>query len=162
ATAAEYEKGRHGRPVEQHGTGAAFAELAAVVRAREPGILAEHLEQGLVRREGDLDGLAVQLERDLRFGVGHESRNVILITGRCGASFPLPFQPRVTYGGGLADRRKGGRKNGAGARGLAVRPSARPSVSAGLPRPSSPDPQDRPLDRRAQRYSRRDPRAWRP
>src|SRR5438034_4949256 len=29
------------------------------------------------------------------------------------------LQPRVTYGGGLADRRKGGRKNGAGARGLA-------------------------------------------
>src|SRR5947208_4675626 len=67
-----------------------------------------------------------------------------------------PISASVTYGGGLADRRKGGRKNGVGARGLAVRQSARPSVSAGLPRPGRPHSQDRPLDRWPQRHSRRD------
>src|SRR6266700_3305044 len=70
---AEHQTGEDWRPVEQHGTRAAFAQLAAVFRAREPRILAQHLEQGLVRCERDLDGLAVQLERDLSLGVRHAS-----------------------------------------------------------------------------------------
>jgi len=44
-----------------------------VLGAREPQVLAQHFEQRLVGRERDLDGLTVELERDLRFGVGHGS-----------------------------------------------------------------------------------------
>src|SRR2546425_1911535 len=42
---AEHQTGEDGRPVEQHGTRAAFAQLTAVFGAREPRILAQHLEQ---------------------------------------------------------------------------------------------------------------------
>src|SRR5437867_8041688 len=73
AREAEHQAGQHGRAVYEHGTGAAFPQLAAVLGAREPQVLAQHFEQRLVGREGDLDGLAIQLERDLRFGVGHGS-----------------------------------------------------------------------------------------
>src|ERR1051325_1884281 len=65
----------HRRAVHQHGAGAALTQLAAVLRAREAQVLAQHLEQGLVRREGHLDGLAVHVERDLCLGFrsGHGS-----------------------------------------------------------------------------------------
>src|SRR5881398_2029841 len=70
---AEHQTGEDRRGVEQHGTGPALAQLAAVLRARQPRIFAEHFEQRLVGRERDLDGLAVQLQRDLLFGVDHGS-----------------------------------------------------------------------------------------
>src|SRR6267378_6168961 len=70
---AEHETGEDRRAVDEHRAGAAFAQLAAVFRAREPQVFAQHLEQCLVRRERDLDGLAVQLEGDLRFSVRHGS-----------------------------------------------------------------------------------------
>src|SRR6266566_4924729 len=71
ARQAEHQTGKHGLAVHEHGAGAALAQLAAMLRAGETQVLAQHFEQGLVGREGDLDGLAVQLERDLHFGVGH-------------------------------------------------------------------------------------------
>src|SRR3989449_7288684 len=74
ARQAEHQTGKHGLAVHEHGAGAALAQLAAVLRAGETQVLAQHFEQGLVGREGDLDGLAVQLERDLHFGVGHLSK----------------------------------------------------------------------------------------
>src|SRR2546423_3969839 len=71
AREAEHQTGQHGLAIHEHGAGAALAQLAAVLRAGETQVFAQHFEQGLVGRESDLDGLAVQLERDLHFGVGH-------------------------------------------------------------------------------------------
>ena len=86
AREAEHQTGKHGLAVHEHGAGAALAQLAAMLRAGETQVLAQHFEQGLVGREGDLDGLAVQLERDLHFGVGHTWK-LILITPGWDASF---------------------------------------------------------------------------
>src|SRR5256884_1246058 len=94
---AEHQTGEHGRAVDDHGARAALTQLAAVLGAREPQILAQHLEQGLVRREGHLDGLAVHVERDLRLGVGGgHVRNVILITAWWRASFRASQARRVS------------------------------------------------------------------
>src|SRR2546426_5813977 len=70
AREAEHQARQHGRAVEQHRARPAFAQFAPVLRAREGEILPQHLEQRLVRSEGDLDRLAVQLERDLDLQVG--------------------------------------------------------------------------------------------
>src|SRR5207247_8121421 len=51
-------------------------------------VFTQHFEQGLVRREGHFDRLAIQLEGDLRLGIGHV--DVILINGKSNASFPPP------------------------------------------------------------------------
>ena len=50
--------------VEEHGAGAAFAEFASVFGAGEVQIFAQDFEQRLVRRERDLDWLAVDDQRD--------------------------------------------------------------------------------------------------
>src|SRR5205823_4140759 len=71
AREAEHQTGKHGLPVHQHGAGAALAQLAAVFRAGETQVFAQHFQQRLVGREGDFDGLAVQLEGQLDLGVGH-------------------------------------------------------------------------------------------
>ena len=47
----ERQAGEHRLAVDQHGAGAAFAELAAVLRAGQAELLAQHLEQGVVDRE---------------------------------------------------------------------------------------------------------------
>src|SRR5213595_2157826 len=67
---AEHQTGEDRRAVDEHGAGTALAQLAAVLRARQPRIFAQHFEQRLVGRERDLDGLAVQLQCDFRLGVG--------------------------------------------------------------------------------------------
>src|SRR5437879_7036721 len=86
AREAEHQAGEHGLPVHEHGARAALAQLAAVLRAGEAQVFAQHFEQRLVRREGHFDRLAVELERELHFSVGHEWK-VILITARSEASF---------------------------------------------------------------------------
>src|SRR5881394_1827546 len=68
ACKAEHETGQHRRSIEQHGTGPAFSQLAAVLGAGEPEIFAQHFEQRLVRREGDLRALAVDRESDHGLG----------------------------------------------------------------------------------------------
>src|SRR5438132_9557692 len=68
----EDQAGEHRAAVQQHRTGAAFAQLAAVLGAGEPEVLPQHFEEGLVRGEGHLDLLPVQLEGDLRLGRGHQ------------------------------------------------------------------------------------------
>jgi hypothetical protein len=65
ARKAEHETGKHGRSIEQHGARAAFAQLAAVLRARKSKVFAEHFEQRLVRSERDLGALTVYREADL-------------------------------------------------------------------------------------------------
>src|SRR5438445_6305688 len=70
AREAEHQARQHGRAVEQHRARSAFAQFAPVLRAGEGEILPQHLEQRLVRSEGDLDRLAVELERDLCLRVG--------------------------------------------------------------------------------------------
>src|SRR3989442_6331117 len=74
---AEHETGEDRYAIDEHGAGTALAQLAAVFRAREPQVLPQHLEQGLVRCEGDLDGFAIQLQRDLHLGIGHVFRNLM-------------------------------------------------------------------------------------
>src|SRR3989440_5382407 len=88
---AEHQTGEYGGVVDEHGARAALTQLAAVLGAREAQVLAQHLEQRLVRREGHLDGIAVHVERDLRLGVGHGCI-VILISRRGDASFPAPSE----------------------------------------------------------------------
>src|SRR5256885_9610722 len=86
---AEHQTREYGGVVDEHGARAALTQLAAVLGAREAQVLAQHLEQRLVRREGHLDGIAVHVERDLRLGVGHGCI-VTLISRRGDASFPPP------------------------------------------------------------------------
>src|SRR5262249_16721976 len=58
---------RENRPaVDENRAGSALAELAAVLRAREREVLPQDLEQRLVRRERAFDGLAVDVETDVR------------------------------------------------------------------------------------------------
>ena len=64
ALEAEHEAREHRLAVHEHRAGAALAELAAVLGARQAQVLAQHLEQRLVRREGRLDRLAVHDEAD--------------------------------------------------------------------------------------------------
>src|SRR5881397_3719450 len=71
---AEHQTGEDRCAIDEHGARTAFAQLAAVFRTREPQVLAQHLEQRLVWCERHFDWLPVQLERDLRFGVGHSSK----------------------------------------------------------------------------------------
>src|SRR5207249_2773180 len=69
---AEVQTGENRPFVYEHGAGAAFPELAAVLRARQAQVLAQDLEKRLVRREGGLDGLAVDAEGNERrvLGIG--------------------------------------------------------------------------------------------
>ena len=65
ALEAEHEAREHRLAVDEHGAGAALAELAAVLGAGQPEVLAQDLEQRLVRRERDLDRLAVHAEPEV-------------------------------------------------------------------------------------------------
>src|SRR5262249_35173951 len=60
--------------VDQHGARAALAELAAVLGARQVHVLAQDLEQRLVRGERGRDTLAVAAESNFRAGRGRLSR----------------------------------------------------------------------------------------
>ena len=70
AVDAEHEAREHRLAVEQHGAGAAFAQLAAVLGAAQVQVFTQNLEQRLVRRERDLGRFAVQRDRD--GGVVHD------------------------------------------------------------------------------------------
>ena len=59
----EDEAREHRPAVDQHRAGAALAELAAVLGAGEPALLAQDLEQGVVGGEGDHAVLAVDAQR---------------------------------------------------------------------------------------------------
>lgn len=66
---AEHEARQHGPAVEQDGTGAALAKLAAVLRPAQIQILTQDLEQRFVRSERDFGRLAVDGQGDV--GVFH-------------------------------------------------------------------------------------------
>src|SRR5829696_8904485 len=71
---AEHEAREHRAAVHEHGAGAALAQLAAVLRAGQGEVFAQHLQKRLVRREGDLGLLTVEGETDVCFlSVGHLS-----------------------------------------------------------------------------------------
>src|SRR3990170_2256403 len=53
------ETGEHRLPVDEHGAGAALAELATVLGPGEPQVLPQDFEKRLVRGNGDLDGLTI-------------------------------------------------------------------------------------------------------
>src|SRR5262249_34372218 len=61
----ERETGKERHAVHEHRAGAALAELATVLGPGEPQILAQHLEQGLVRRERRLERLAIDAYGDV-------------------------------------------------------------------------------------------------
>src|SRR5579885_3592104 len=126
---AEDEAGEHGHAVEQHGAGAA---------------LAQHLEQSVVRGDGDLDGVAVHLEGEDRSGGRHRGRPVILIGGGWGASFRAASRRDLGTGGPNANRAWDVRAEGRAARGGARRPGAGPAPGPGLPGGGAADSQDRP------------------
>src|SRR3989449_1826596 len=79
ARLAEHEAGQHGPVVQQHGAGAAFAQLATVLRSGEAEVLAQHFEQRLVGGKRDLGRLAVEVERDLDLG---HTRNLTALAPR--------------------------------------------------------------------------------
>ncbi len=64
---AQHQARQHRPAVQQHGAGAALAELAPVLGAAEIQVLTQHLEQRLVRVERDVVRFAVDGERDLAF-----------------------------------------------------------------------------------------------
>src|SRR5262245_38608096 len=77
---------RENRPaVDENRARPALAELAAVLRAHEREVLAQDLEQRLVRRERAFDGLAVDVETDVRlvalpgriFGTPRHNRSTV-------------------------------------------------------------------------------------
>src|SRR5436190_5986432 len=81
---AEQQAGEHGRAVEQDRAGPALAQLTPMLGAREPRVFPQHLEQRFVGCEGERGGLAVQLETDRRFRIGHRTkRNLVLRVARC-------------------------------------------------------------------------------
>src|SRR5882724_3175463 len=61
----EREAGKHRHAVDHHRAGAALAELATVLGSGEIHVLAQDFEKGLIRREGNLLGLAVDLQREM-------------------------------------------------------------------------------------------------
>src|SRR5882762_3063301 len=67
----QHETGKRGLAVQKNGASPAFSQFTAVLRARVTEIFAQYLQQGLVRREGDIGLFAVQSEsylcRFLRF-----------------------------------------------------------------------------------------------
>jgi hypothetical protein len=67
ALQSEIEAGEDGPAVDGNGARPALAELASVLGSREPQVFAQNLEERLVRRERDLDRLAVECEADVRF-----------------------------------------------------------------------------------------------
>src|SRR5207245_9707951 len=76
--------GEQGGAVEEDRAGPALAQLTAMLGAREPRVFPQHLEQRLVACEGERGGLAVQLETDRRFRIGHRTkRNLVLGVARC-------------------------------------------------------------------------------
>ncbi len=54
----DHEARRPGPPVEEHGTRATVAELAAILGAGQPEVFPEQIEKRLLWREGDLDPVA--------------------------------------------------------------------------------------------------------
>src|SRR2546422_1167677 len=68
------------RSIQQHGARAALTQLAAVLRSGESQILAQYLEQRLMRRERYFLALTIHLE-------GDRCHDVILIRGTGDASF---------------------------------------------------------------------------
>src|SRR5215831_13738840 len=54
--------------VDEHGAGAAFAQLAAMFCSSQAEIFAQHFQQSLVWSERDVNWLAVQREANLRPG----------------------------------------------------------------------------------------------
>src|SRR3989454_1126498 len=72
AREAEHQARQHGRAVEQHRARSALTQFAPVLRASEGEILPQHLEQRLVRSEGDLDrAQAVRLLKTVPLIDGH-------------------------------------------------------------------------------------------
>jgi hypothetical protein len=62
----ERQAGEHRFAIHEHRAGAALTELAAVLRAGEPQILAEHFEQRLVSGARDIDRIAIHHAREVR------------------------------------------------------------------------------------------------
>jgi hypothetical protein len=62
---------QHRLVVQEHGAGAAFAQLASVLGAAQIQVFTQDLEQRLVRRERDLGSLAVDEQFDRRVGWWH-------------------------------------------------------------------------------------------
>ena len=71
----EREARQHRPPVHEHGAGAAFAQLAAVLGARELQVFAQHLEQRLRWIDERVHALAIHGQDDpgLRAGLRQES-----------------------------------------------------------------------------------------
>src|SRR5712692_1884391 len=90
--------------VDQHRAGAAFAELAAVLGAGEAEVLAQQLEQRLVRRERDFVAFAVDRQAELRMAHCLGPKQIVGATllqspgggkGRAALTFPFP-QRRIS------------------------------------------------------------------
>src|SRR6266850_3208613 len=89
------DQARQLRPaVEEHRAGAALAQLAAVLGPGQAEILAQDLEQRLVRREGDLLRLSVDVEAQVHLGATGDGRS-----GRLPAAFQLLGHRLITTPG---------------------------------------------------------------
>ena len=58
---------KHRTAIHQHRTTSTFAQFTAVLRARQPKVLAKYLQQRLVRREGDFRLFAIDPQTDMHF-----------------------------------------------------------------------------------------------
>ena len=56
---AEDQAREYGNSIEKHRARSALAQLAAVLRAGQAQVFAQHLEEGFVGREGDVRGISV-------------------------------------------------------------------------------------------------------
>ena len=66
----EHQTGADDLAIEDDGAGAAIARAAAFLATRQVELVAEHVEQGLLRLAEELDGLAVDDGRYMSFGHG--------------------------------------------------------------------------------------------
>ena len=83
--------GTRGDAVDQHGAGAALAEPAAVFRAVQCEVVAQHVEQRGVGRGRDLMGLAVDGQTDRALASCFPPTVVALQTAALNASARIPF-----------------------------------------------------------------------
>src|SRR2546425_3203282 len=74
---AEDQARENGCSIQQHGTCAALAQFAAVLRPSKAQVLAQHFEERLVRRERHFRRLPVDAERDLDLGFVAHGQDVI-------------------------------------------------------------------------------------
>src|SRR5262245_36704895 len=148
----EREAGKERHAVHEHRAGAALAELATVLGPGEPQVLAQHLEQGLVRRERRLERLAIDAHGDVDVAADVGTSVRWCVHGERGE--PIVWSPNFTPDG--AERKGPGPPPVTAADGFRLSPP-RPGRRPGSSRTGSRSRAERPRRAAGRRSSARWP-----